>query len=322
VHGAGHFVSGQSSTGYKLLAAEGVGLGMILAGGTTLVLSGASRYLVGPATVVTMTGFGLFLGSFAADIYGAASADGGAAARMPRVTAAFESELGYRYIADPRFAYDHLVVERMTLRTGNLRLTPSAWFATNGDSALYRLEGGVRLLGNYAGDRGKTSDHIDLVIAGMHHRYSPQRFQRTGVEVALETRYDLVHVGPTLRGAFAELSAGYGLARITYDLRGGDVPGDTDTILLGGLGFGAILRGKAAPGSEVKVYYDHRHDTFVGGLIMPGLISGVFGRFGAECRWFFSESVGVLADVQAGSALLGGVSLILREGVFSTRERP
>jgi hypothetical protein len=125
-----------------------------------------------------------------------------------------------------------------------------------------------------------------------------------------------------LQGAFAEFGMGYALARVSYDLRGADVPGGTDTVLLGSFGFGALLRGKAAPGSEVKVYYDHRHDTFAAGLIMPGLGSGVLGRFGAEGRWFFSERVGVLAEVQAGSALLGGFSLILRDGIFSQRERP
>jgi hypothetical protein len=322
VHGSGHLVSGQSSTGYKLLAAQGVGLGMILAGGTTLVLTGASRYFVGPAAVVTMAGFGLFGTSFAADLYGVASTDAGAAARTPRVDAPFESELGYRYVSDPHFSYDHFVVERVTLRSGNLRLSPSAWFATGGESALYRVEGAVRLLGIQPGQRGTWSDHVDFVVGGVHHRYSPERFQRTGAEVALATRYDLGHLGPTLQGAFVEFGMGYALARISYDLRGAEVPGDTDTVLLGGFGFGALLRGKAAPGSEVKVYYDHRHDTFAAGLIMPGLGSGVLGRFGAEGRWFFSERVGVLAEVQAGSALLGGFSLILRDGIFSGRERP
>jgi hypothetical protein len=323
VHGSGHFVAGQSGTGFALLAAEGIGLGMILAGGTTFLASGASRYLVGPAAAVTLVGFGLFGASFAADIYGSASADGGAAERMARVNAAFESELGYRYVADPLFAYDHFVVERLTLRTANFRFAPSAWFATGGQSVRYRVEGAVRLLGSGAGERGKTSDHIDLVLGGIHHRYAPERFQRTGAEASLDTRYDLAHIGPTLRGAFLEFGVGYALARITYDLRGGKtVPGDTDTLLLGNFGFGALLRGKAAPGSEAKVYYDHRHDTFAAGLLMPGLLSGVLGRFGAEGRWFFTERVGVLAEVQAGSALVGGLSLIMREGVFSKREQP
>jgi hypothetical protein len=321
VHGTGHFVAGDPDTGYALLAAEGIGLALVLAGGSVFFLSGASRYLVAPAAAVTVLGFGLFGFSFAADIYGTASADGGAAERTPRVNALFESELGYRYISDPRFSYAHFLVESVSLRAGRLRLTPSAWFATGGENARYRVEGAFRLLGSLAGERGKLSDHIDAVIGGMHHRYAPEHFTRTGAEVAVDTRYDLAHIGPSLRGAFVEFGLGYGLARINYDLRAQDVPGDTDDILLVNIGFGAVLRGKAAPGSEAKLYYDHRHDSFVAGTLMPGRLSGVAGRFGAEARWYLSERLGVLADLQAGSALLAGFSLVLREGVFASREK-
>jgi hypothetical protein len=321
VHGAGHHVAGDPSTGYALLAAEGVGLGMVAGGGSVLIFSGASRYLVGPATIVTMLGVGLFGFSMFADVYGVATADGGAAERVPRVNAVFESELGYRYVSDPLFAYDHFVVEKLSFRSGRLRLTPSAWFATGGESARYRVEGAYRFLGVLPGERGTTSDHLDLVIGGIHQRYGPNQFDRTGAEVQLDARYDLSHIGATLHGAFVDASVGYALARITYDLRGTDVPGDTDTVLLGGIGFGAILRGKAAPGSELRVYYDHRHDELVGGLVMPGLGSGVLGRFGVEGRWFFSPRVGFLAEAQAGSALMGGVSLVLRDGIGTNREK-
>src|SRR6185295_16305047 len=80
VHGSGHFALGESETGGALLAAEGAGLGMVLGGGAVLFLSGASRYLVGPAAVVTILGVGVFGASFGADLYGTLASDGGAAA--------------------------------------------------------------------------------------------------------------------------------------------------------------------------------------------------------------------------------------------------
>ncbi|HEY3493498.1 MAG TPA: hypothetical protein VGK73_02385 [Polyangiaceae bacterium] len=315
VHGSGHLVAGDPQTGYTLLAAEGVGLGLVLGGGTTFLLSGASRYLVAPAAALTILGFGLFGFSLAADIYGTASADGGAVELVPRLAPSFESELGYRYVADPRFAYDHFVVESVTWRGGHYRVTPSAWFATGGENARYRVEGAYRLIGVLPGERATTSDQLDIVLGALHHRYSPEHFQRSGIELALSSRYDLAHVGPSLRGAFVEFGVGYGLARIDYDLRGSDVPADGDDILLANLGFGALLRGKAAPGSEIRFYYDHRHDDFAAGLLMTGLLSGVPGKFGLDGRWFFSPRVGVLADVHAGSAVVSGLSLVLREGI-------
>ena len=322
VHGAGHLVAGDPHTGYTLLAAEGIGLGLVIGGGTTFLLSGASRYLVGPAAALTVLGFGLFGFSLAADIYGTASADGGAAELVPRFDAGFESELGYRYVADPRFAYDHFVVESVTVRGGRFRFTPSAWFATNGHNVRYRLEGAYRILGVLPGARATTSDHIDVVFGGIHHRYGTEHFDRTGAELALDTRYDLAHIGPTLRGAFVEFGVGYAIARIHYDLRGVGVPTDENDVLLASIGFGALLRGKAAPGSEVRVYYDHRHDDFAGGLLMPGLLSGVPGKFGADARWYFSPRAGVLAGVEAGSAVVTGLSLIVREGIAPRPETP
>jgi len=80
---------------------------------------------------------------------------------------------------------------------------------------------------------------------------------------------------------------------------------------------GVALRGRAAPGSEARVYYDHRHDDFAAGLLLPGRVSGVFGHVGGDLRWYFGRHVGMLLDAKFGSALIGGLSLLLREGKLS-----
>jgi hypothetical protein len=321
-HGSGHFVAGERDTAYALLAAEGVGLGMVLGGLTVLALSGASRYLVAPAAAVTALGVGVFGASFAADLYGTLAPDGGAAALVPRTEPGFESELGYRYVSDPRFAYEHFAVQRISWRSGRWRLTPSGWFATNGTNARYRLDGAYRFLGPNPERPGKLSDSIDLVLGGLHQRYVRERFERTGGELGVEARYDLGHIGRTLRGAFFDLGVGFGLATIHYDLRGIEVPNDVDALLLTTFGFGVVLRGRAAPGSLARIYYDHRHDDYAAGWIMPGLGSGAPGHFGAETRWYFTRRVGILAEAQVGSALLGGLSLLIRENVMTYAKRP
>jgi hypothetical protein len=319
VHGSGHLVASDPATGYALLAAEGIGLGMVLGSGTVLVLTGASRYFVGPAAAGAILGVGLFGVSFAADLYGTLSSDGGAAALVPRVEASFESELGYRYVSDPRFEYDHFAVQRVSWRHGAFRLTPSGWFAANGTHARYRLESAYRFLGPAPGRPGALSDHLELVLGGLHQRYVPERFTRTGAELGVEARYDLGHIGSSLRGAFVDFGTGFGLATLDYDLRGLDVPSDVDALLLATFGFGVVLRGRTAPGSFVKLFYDHRHDELTSGWLMPGLGSGVAGHFGSEARLYFSERVGILLEAQAGSAVLGGISLLLREGALSGR---
>ena len=314
VHGAGHFVIGESDTAVRLLIAEGIGLGMLLGGGSVLFLTGASRYVVGPAAGIAALGAGLFGTSLAADVYGTVSTDGGAADLVPRAPPKLESELGYRYVSDSLFPYRHFMVERLTLTLGAVRVTPSAWLDPSGKNARYRLEGGYRLIGLDPGERRQHAfdDRLEVEVGLVHHRYPTQGFTRSSAEIALASRYDLAHLGPSLRGAFVEFAAGYGRARIDYHLRGLDVPADTDDVLLARFGFGAVFRGNTYPGSQALLYYDHRHDDFAAGLLVTGLGSGVVGHFGTEWRWFFTPSFGLLAEAELGSALVTGISVLYR----------
>jgi hypothetical protein len=321
VHGSGHYALGEPKTAKNLLLMEGVGLGLFLAGGLSIVFTGASRYVVAPAASATMLGFGLFSTSYMADIYGSVSQDGDAALSRYRAPARWETELGYRRIQDPEFAYRDFLVERVSRQIGPLRLNPSGWFSTRGDSARYRLEGQYRLLGDALDPRPRDVGFLDLTLGFVHQRYRPDHFTTSSAELSLDARYDLARLGPSLRGAFIELGAGYALGRIDYDLAGLTRPHDLQHLLLGRIGFGVTLRGQSAPGSEILLYYDHRHDDYAAGLKLTGIGSGVVGHFGILTRWFFNENVGVALDVQAGSAYIAGASLLFRS-TTSKHEAP
>jgi hypothetical protein len=313
VHGTGHYVLGQTRTGNRLLLAEGVGLGMFLGGGATVFATGASRYVVGPAAALTVIGFGVFATSFFADVYGTLSPDADAAGRRAYAPPVIETEIGYRYIYDPQFSYRNFVVESVSMRANRFRVTPSGWFSTNGTTARYRLEGAYRIAGALPRTSPRDLSSLDLVLAGVHHRYETVGFGIWSGEVAALGRYDLQNVGPTLRGAFVEGGLGLGHQWIVYDLPGLDVPADDEALLLARFGFGVVLRGRAGPGSEVLAYYDHRHDDYASGFLMPGLTSGILGRLGIGGRWYFNRSLGVLVDAHAGAAVVAGASLLLRE---------
>jgi len=319
VHGSGHYALGYRKTAYALLLTELLGAALVFGGVVTEVRSGNSRQLAGPSVAATVLGGGLVLASFGADLYGTLTSDGDAAAALPRAPARFESEVGYRYVADPHFDYRHFVVESLTLRRGDFRLTPCAWFATNASNVRYRVEAAYRLLGLGPAEAGDRDDHLDLVLGGMHQRYLPEHFQRTGLDFALDARFDFAHLGDTLRGSFIDLGLGYGRAKIAYAIQGLAVPSDTDDLLLVRVGLGVALRGRAAAGSEARIYYDHRHDDYAAGFLTPGRVSGVFGKFGGDLRWFFTPRLGVLADAQVGSAIVGGLSILFREGRASRR---
>lgn len=314
VHGTGHYVLGEPKTARRLLLMEGVGLGLFLVGGVTLFATGASRYFAAPAAATTIAGFGLFSTAYLADIYGTVSTDGGAVAARLRPPARWETELGYRHVYDPQFAYRDFMVERVSRQIGPVRLSPSGMFSTSGDTARYRFEGQYRLAGAIDEPRPRDVSFLDVTLGFVHQRYRPEQFTKTSAELSVDGRYDLGRWGPTLRGAFVELGLGYALGRIDYDLVGLAVPHDLEHVLLGRFGFGVTLRGLSAPGSEVVVYYDHRHDDYAAGLQLNGIGSGVAGHFGASARWFFVESFGIAADAQLGSAYLGGASLLFRPG--------
>lgn len=312
VHGTGHLVLGESRTGRNLLLMEGVGLGLFLAGGVTIVLTGASRYFVAPAATATMAGFGLFSTSYLADVYGSLSKDGGAALSRYRAPARWETELGYRRVSDAQFDYQDFLVQRVSRQIGPLRLSPSGWFDVRGDTARYRMESQYRLAGVTEEPAPGDVSFIDVTLGFVHQRHRPEHFSKSSAELSIDGRYDLARLGRTLRGSFVELSAGYALGRIDYDLAGVSVPHDLEHLLLGRIGFGVTLRGLSAPGSELLLYYDHRHDDYAAGLKVTGLGSGVVGHFGLSGRWFFNESIGIAGDVQVGSAYIGGASLLFR----------
>jgi hypothetical protein len=315
VHGTGHFALGQPRTARRLLLMEGIGLGLFLSGGLTIVLTGASRYVVAPAAALTMTGFGLFSTSYFADIYGTVSRDGGATISRYRSPARFETELGYRRVEDSQFSHRDFLIQRVSRQIGPVRLSPSGWFDVRGTTARYRVEGQLRLSGSYDEPRPRDSSYLDATLGFVHQRHRPEEFNKSSAELSLDGRYDLARLGPTLRGAFIELSAGYALGRLDFDVSGVTVPADIEHLLLGRIGFGVMLRGQSAPGSEALIYYDHRHDDYAAGLKIPGIGSGVVGHFGLATRWFFNDSFGIAADVHAGSAYVAGASLIFRSGL-------
>ena len=321
VHGAGHFVLGEAATARRLLLMEGIGLGIFLSGGLTLVFTGASRYVVAPAATATIAGFGLFSTSYLADVYGSVSRDGDAALSRLRPPARFETELGYRRIRDPVFDYRDFMVERVSRQIGAFRLSPSGWFSFRGDTARYRLEAQYRAYGNVSDPTPRDASFVDVTLGFVHQRHRPERFSKSSAEISLDARYDLARLGRSLRGAFVELGAGYALGRIDYDLQGLSVPHDLEHLLLGRIGFGVILRGQSAPGSEAVVYYDHRHDDYAAGLKLTGIGSGAAGHFGLGVRWFVSDRWGIALDAQAGSAYIGGASLLFRSG-FERRRTP
>lgn len=308
LHGLGPLVAGDTRTATRLFLLEGTGLGLLAAGGVPLALSGASRRVIGPLYVATMTGFGLLSLSTLASLHaavGPAIPPGLAPQRLPPL----ELELGYQYVADPVFEYRNFVSVGALARLSRVRLEAGARLSPDDGNLRVRVGGAFRLLGGPEAARGGADGTaVDLEAAALVHRYPTEGFDLAGGELFLRGRYDMARFSPRTAGSFAEVGVGMALQRYTYE-------GATDDSLFEQLlytfGYGVYL-GRGGPfRGEALLYYDHRKDDFPGGL-RGG--SGVPGFIGLRGRVLLTERWGMSADMQVGSAWVGRLSLVYALG--------
>jgi hypothetical protein len=313
VHGSGHFVAGDGATGRKLLALEGAGVATLAVGFVPLVLSGASRRIVGPAAALSVVGVGLFAISTLADLYGVLAPPGGFGAPF-RLAPSIQTELGYRYVYDPVFSYRHFAFYEIDGRLGSWRAHPSAWFDLEGSASRVRVPIAFRFVGPTPKPAEPSIDgsYVEIETALTRHADLPDRFVTTTGELSVQGRLDLQRFAPSLAGSFAELGLGWALQRYGYEVK--DVPADVGELLLGRFGYGVYVGWPGGPRGEAMLYYDHRHDDFAAGLKLSGIPSGVGGHFGFLARGFVSEHWGMSVEAMAGSAYVMGASMLFRQG--------
>jgi hypothetical protein len=296
LHGSGHFVAGDRRTALRLLVMEGIGIGAVGTGALILGATGVSRWLAGGIIATTVAGAGLFAISALADIYGVLAPAGGTGA-PPDYLPSIQAELGTRYIYDPQFQYRAFLGPALEVRRQSWRLHGSGWLALDDDNQRLRLLGAYRL-----------TRFVEVALAVTHHHYGAEGFDTEIAEGAVQGRYHMSRLSPTLAGSFAEGGVGWGLALDRY---GADAS-ERRTLLLARFGYGIYL-GEPNRG-ELVVYYDHRTDDYAGHLKTPGLQSGQIGHFGVHATAYLSEGWGARGEAQVGSAYIAGLSVVYRYG--------
>ena len=309
-HGLGPWLAGDGRTAKRLFALEGTGLGLIALGGVPIAFTGASRRTIGPLYAVTLAGFSMFGVSALANLYAVTSPafDPGVA---PSSLPPLELELGYQYVSDPSFDYGHFLSLGALARFDRVKLETSARLSPDEGNTQVRLGGAWRLLGDSERAR-RSSDGtaLDAELFGLFHRYPTEGFTMAGAEVGLRGRYAMARVSPALAGSFAEASIGTSFHGYSYPGAVGE--GNLSEQLLFTFGYGVWL-GRGGPvRGDALLYYDHRKDGFAGGMRTRG--GGVVGSFGLRGRALLTEDWGVAAEVQAGGAIVGRLSLLYTLG--------
>ena len=309
IHGSGLWVRGDVETARRLLVVEGIGLGLAAVSGGVLAATGGSRRVSGFTIPMLVSGGGLFLTSWLADIYG--SAGGGTRGATPRsALPPLDLELGGFGIYDPVFDYSAFSRAAAALRLGRWRIAPELLVALDDDNQ--RLRGDVAY--RFIGGQDQAGSFLDLIGGLRWHRYGGDGFTSSSGEVVARGRLDLGRLGSSLDGAFAGLSAGLGLEVTDYAMPG--VATDVSDMILGGFAFGLYLGdGQSAVHGELALFYDHRRDHLVAGFSPGQQASGFGGYFGAELDLDIGTSPwGLVSRLEWGSAALAGISLRYRLG--------
>ncbi len=317
VHGAGSWVLGHGDTARRLLLLEGSALIATFVGGAALATTGASRFTVAPAALLAAAGVSGFGASFAASLYASIAPERGFG-RGPRRLPLLTTEVGYVHLQDPDFAVAHLLQTSVDARLGRYRLAASGEFAPGQGSQRIRLGAGYRFLGPAGPGEPSAADGSFLEATGGfgEHRYDSEGFVLRTAELQLAGRLDSQRYLPRVHGAFFQLGGGYARQWVSFDVPGAEATQATSLLLMR-MGFGVYLgRGGGArqTGGEAEIYYDHRHDGYVGGLKNRGLGSGAAGHFGLAARYQLTAALGVRAYTEVGSAWAFGLGLVLRTG--------
>jgi hypothetical protein len=168
------------------------------------------------------------------------------------------------------------------------------------------VEAGYRPWGATPERRASDGSYAEVEVAQSEHRYARDGFAFTTSEWVLQGRLDLVRIAEHLAGSFIEGGIGTAYQVARFDVAGA---GDTaSTLLLQRIAFGIYLGDQRNGGGEWALYYDHRHDGYAGGVLIPGGGGGLAGKLGFEGTHFFDRHWGVGVQAQLGSAVVAGIS--------------
>lgn len=309
VHGSGSWVLGEREAARRLFYAELAGIGLAAGSLAGLAYTGAARAFVAPLAALGMFGVGAFGISFLADVYNVVAPPDGWG-HGPRRTSLVEGAIGYAYLHQQQFRFSHLLQYSLLARGDRVLVGAAGSYSPRHAHDHTLLEAGYRFWGPTPSAQGIDASFLEARAGIYRTRYGEERFTTRGHQLLLTARLDSERWAPEIRGAFVEASVGYARRTTEFDML---TAKQRDALLLGGFAFGAYHGEPEHRGGWSKLYYNHRHDGYTGGMLTTGLGSGVIGHFGLEVHHYLSSELGFSVATELGSAWLFKAMLQLRE---------
>jgi hypothetical protein len=291
VRGAGSWVVGEHRAAKRLASTGAIGFAALAAGGLPIAVSASNPYTIWPGVPLVVSGTGLILSSWFADLWVAA---GGA--QLPATPLAMPP-----WSVDASTTWQHdayreraLLGAAGHLELGRLGLDAGGYVDARNASRSGEVGARWRLCGPAATGR-PVADGSRVVVrtAARLERDDEDRVTLATAEAELSGRRDHERHDTAIHGNFLELSAGGGLTRTTYPRD----RHDTAALLLAGFAWGAYLGDRG----ELRVFYDHRRDGLAGGLAASHA-AGFVGSFGASTELRAGGPWAVRGQLQIGNA--------------------
>ncbi len=300
LHGAGSWIAERPRATKRLMAVQAVGIGMLVAGGAPILATYGSPQVTFPGVPIAVTGFGLFAGSWLADIWSAAGAD--ARAGLPRAERPWSFDAGGAWVHDPYHGHRGFVELGGGMWWSRLEVAPRARLELDASS----IEGGVdarwRFLGAPAnGVLLERGHRLELRLGAFGRRDGNDDIGELWQEAAFGGRSDLSALDGALAGLFFEGEVGLGLDETRYPTAVWDV----GAMLLVRNAIGVYL-GRGA--GELTFSYDQRRDQLVGGLF-AGRAAGFLGHIGAELELRVGRGLALRLGAELGAVFLTTVGL-------------
>ncbi|MBN2435135.1 MAG: hypothetical protein JXK07_07700 [Spirochaetes bacterium] len=299
LHGAGHFVAGERETAGELLLIEGVGLLMLAGSGYILADGGAPRDYTGPLVPFAAFGVSFLVLPFIADFYGVTigryRSEGDWFTDKDRTVTL---NAGLEYTNDPAFDYSLLVKTEIDYHYKRFVISPMINSAIDDDTRHYQLSAKYR----FAGQKGHLLENYaaffksDAIVRAGYYDFNSDGFYKYSTDISLRTVINSGSLWKTTRGIYFVYEAGFNREWVYFDFDE-TLPAITSNQILFETGVGFMTGNLSDPAADIYLFYNHRRDTFYGGL--P---SGFLGHVGASVTLYPWQNTGISLKAVLGTS--------------------